>query len=223
MNHRLAGRRRRGDRGAVFVEFALAVPLLMLFAMGIIEYGIGWKAANDVNAAARDAARAGTSAPAYLTADRAILISIGSSLTAEQRDNIQQIIVYKAGSANGQPSTTCKGYTNTSGSASSPGTRQGNSTGSTPCNVYGKGQVAYALANQSNTSSWVNGAGTGCGSLVDSRWCPATRAHSLVAGSLDYLGVYIKMEHESITNFGFGDRTIERNAVFRLEPSFGGD
>ncbi len=212
------------DRGAVFIEFALLLPVLLLFAMGIVEYGMGWRAANDVNAAARDGARSGTSASAYATADRSVLVSIANNLASSgDLDGVEKIIVYKASSANGQVPGSCLAKTNPSGSASSPGFVVG--VGGV-CNVYGPGQLTYLLngSNASNNGPWVNSAGTGCdGSDLDAPWCPAIRNHSLTSNSFDYMGVYVKLKHSSITGFGFGDQMIERTAVFSLEPKFGGE
>ena len=100
MSRRWTSRRaqlHRRDRRAVFVEFALMVPLLLLLGLGLVEYGLGWKAANDVNAAVRDAARSGSSAPAAQTADRTIVYAIGTNLQASgDESGIEKIIVFNA-------------------------------------------------------------------------------------------------------------------------------
>lgn len=216
----LRGRRQVGDRGAVFVEFALIIPLLTLFAMGLVEYGIGWKWANDVNAAARDAARTASSEPAYLTADRSALIAIGTLLTGEQLENLEQVIIYRAANeGDTTPSSTCRSITNDTGNAATPGSPRGQSG----CNVYGKGQIEYVLANPTDDGPWINSSGNGCNSGdLDRFWCPANRNRSLVFDNLDYLGVYVKVNKPSTTGAGFGDASIERSTVFRLEPNFGG-
>ncbi len=218
---------KHADRGAVFVEFALAVPFLVVMAMGIVEFGLGWSAANDVNAAARDAARAGSASTNYATADKIILQTIGGALSEDQVDHVQKVIIFKAANATDtRPSDDCLAMDNTSGSESDIGRAVGRG-GSEPCNVYGKGQIEY-VSNPANTSDvpyWVNSSGDNCGfgtESVDKYWCPVRRAHSKTNGDLDYLGVYIKMEHESVTNIGFGDQMIERSAVFRIEPKYGG-
>ena len=218
------GRGRR-ERGSAFIEFALLVPVMTLFAMGLVEFGIGWKWANDVNAAVRDAARSGTSEPAYVTADRTVLLAIGTSLTAEQLDNVEQVIVFKSASLDGKVPDTCKNITNTTGNAGTVGARRGtNNGGNIACNVYGKGQIQYVLANPTDDAPWTNSAGNGCDLLdVDWNWCPYGRKRNLVTGSFDYLGVYLKVKKPSTTNFGFGDISVERTAVFQLEPAFGGN
>lgn len=205
----LAGR----DRGAAFIEFALSVPFLLLIAMGIVEMGLGWMAANDVNSAARDAARAGTSAPAYATADRTILITVGNALSDKERAGIQKVVVFRA-DANGNPyNSNCLKYSPNDGS---PGSGNGISG---ECNIYGPLQVQYAVDNPTNGSAFGNL--SGCSGTIDRFWCPAKRAHTQTGNSLDYLGVYIKMKHDSVTHFNFGDMTIKRQAVFRLEPNYG--
>ena len=61
----------RHDRGAVMVEFALVVPILMLLVVGIIEFGFAFSAQVSIQGAAREGARAlalGESAGAVVAA-----------------------------------------------------------------------------------------------------------------------------------------------------------
>jgi len=51
-------RARRDERGASVVEFAVVLPLLVMFAFGIIEFGRVYSARIQLTAAARDGARA---------------------------------------------------------------------------------------------------------------------------------------------------------------------
>ncbi len=51
--------RRRDERGAEAVEFALIMPLLLLLVFGIIQYGLYFWAFQGGEAAAREAARRG--------------------------------------------------------------------------------------------------------------------------------------------------------------------
>ena len=48
---------RRDDRGAVMVEFAILLPVLVLILMGIIEFGRAYNAQVSIQAAAREGAR----------------------------------------------------------------------------------------------------------------------------------------------------------------------
>ena len=48
---------RRDDRGAVMVEFAIVLPVLMLILLGIIEFGRAYNAQVSIQAAAREGAR----------------------------------------------------------------------------------------------------------------------------------------------------------------------
>lgn len=53
-------RRRRGERGAAAVEFALVTPLLLVMLFGIIDYGIWFADSISARQAVRNAARAGS-------------------------------------------------------------------------------------------------------------------------------------------------------------------
>lgn len=50
--------RRRDERGAAVVEFALVLPVLVLFIFGIIEFGRAYSARIELTAAVREGARA---------------------------------------------------------------------------------------------------------------------------------------------------------------------
>lgn len=49
--------RRRRDSGASLVEFALILPLLVLFLFGIVQFGLGYDRKQSVNSSAREGAR----------------------------------------------------------------------------------------------------------------------------------------------------------------------
>jgi hypothetical protein len=49
--------RRRDDRGAVMVEFAIILPLLLMLVVGIIEFGRAYNIQVSIQAAAREGAR----------------------------------------------------------------------------------------------------------------------------------------------------------------------
>jgi Flp pilus assembly pilin Flp len=51
------GRDRRGERGANLIEFALLAPLLIMLALGIIDFGWMLSTQQDVRHGAREAAR----------------------------------------------------------------------------------------------------------------------------------------------------------------------
>ncbi|HVL05599.1 MAG TPA: TadE family protein [Acidimicrobiales bacterium] len=50
--------RRRDERGAAVVEFALILPLLVLFVFGIVEFGRAYSARIELTSAVREGARA---------------------------------------------------------------------------------------------------------------------------------------------------------------------
>jgi hypothetical protein len=50
--------RRRDERGAAVVEFALILPVLVMFVFGIVEFGRAYSARIELTAAVREGARA---------------------------------------------------------------------------------------------------------------------------------------------------------------------
>ncbi|WP_436795471.1 TadE/TadG family type IV pilus assembly protein [Actinospongicola halichondriae] len=49
--------RRRNEDGAALVEFALVLPLLVLFLFGIVQFGLAFDMKQSINAAAREGSR----------------------------------------------------------------------------------------------------------------------------------------------------------------------
>jgi len=49
---------RRNEQGAVVVELALVLPILVMFVFGIIEFGLAYNAKIELTAAVREGARA---------------------------------------------------------------------------------------------------------------------------------------------------------------------
>jgi Flp pilus assembly protein TadG len=59
----------KGRRGAVIVEFALVVPLLMVIVFGIIDFSRAYAQLNNINSSLREGARFGAAQPNPTEAD----------------------------------------------------------------------------------------------------------------------------------------------------------
>jgi hypothetical protein len=66
---RRARRLMKGRRGAVIVEFALVVPLLMIIVFGIIDFSRAYAQLNNINSSLREGARFGAAQEAPTEAD----------------------------------------------------------------------------------------------------------------------------------------------------------
>jgi TadE-like protein len=184
--------RRRFDRAAVLVEAAVIMPLLIMLAMGTMEFGLAWRnrldVQNSVRSGARTAAALGNDPQADYNILQMLKAGMGSRFASTKR-----IVIYKAVTTDGALPSVCQ--------------TGGSQTGL--CNVY-----TVAQASLASTSF---GCGTGA---IDAAWCPTARVADVnaVAG-LDYVGVYVEVDHQLITGaFGRGKLVITDRAVMRSEP-----
>lgn len=204
----------------------MVLPFLVLIALGLVEMGLGWMSATDVTAASRDGARAGSSAPAAITADHSALVTVASGLSPANLDGLQRVVIYDATAAPHTAPSACQ-TAPLSGDKGGPadGTYAMGS-GTLKCNIYGPKLLKWISENPGSSAGFggiTGGSNPSCvGTSLDSKWCPVRRKRSLALNNQVYLGVYVEVKHKSVTNFGFGDRDIKRTAVFRLEPSYGG-
>lgn len=199
----LRRRRRAGDRGAALVEMILFTPILVMIAIGILEFGLAWRDSITVAGATRAGARVGSNAGNDRLADYNTLLAVQAAIASVPNSRINRVVIYKSTTTDGAVPSAC---TTT--------TAQGINSGSTQCNVYTGAQLASLnVANFGTT-------GSSCSSTAwDVNWCPLNRQSQQAVGA-DYLGVWVSISHPYVTKvFPGSGLTIKDSAVMRLEPS----
>jgi Flp pilus assembly protein TadG len=186
----------RGQRGAVIVEAALVLPVILSLILGVMEFGFIWKDDLALANATRSAARVGAAAGKDQYADYNILQQIKSGTSALPANVIQRVIVWEANTTT-TPPTQCKTAVGGYAQLSPP----------VYCNVYTGTEVA-SLTQASFASTC-----TGTGSY----WCWSTRLNTQ-AGPPDYVGVYIQIDHKYITKILGTTRTLSDASIMRIEP-----
>lgn len=148
--------RRRGERGAVLVEAAIVLPVVLTLLLGVIEFGFVWKDKLALSTGVRAGARVGSADGTNGAADYDILRQIKSAIGGL---DVKRVIIWDATASSSLPST-CTAVTppaNTTSKAGVPGV----------CNVYGP---AWFVSSYTISSSSFNCATSS--SSVDWNWCP---------------------------------------------------
>jgi hypothetical protein len=102
---RPGARPRTGDeRGAILVEAAFVLPVMLLFVMAIIEFGLAFKDLQTVFTATRVGARTASAEPKQFGYADDVVNAMKSSLSAIPSGEWQELWVYKA-QADGKPDT----------------------------------------------------------------------------------------------------------------------
>ncbi len=196
---RLRARRASGQRGAALVEMILFTPILVMIAIGILEFGLAWRDSITVSSTLRAGARVGSNAGNDRLADYNTLLAMQAAVASIPNAQITKVVIYKSTTVDGQVPANCK--------TSSTGV-------SGVCNVY----TAAQIASMSTTSFGTSGSTCSSGS-PDAMWCPLGRQSQQSSGA-DYLGVWIQVNHPYVTRMFPGSGiTIDDSAVMRLEPS----
>jgi Flp pilus assembly protein TadG len=194
-------RRARGDVGSILVEFALVVPVLLLMAFGITEFGLAWTASNRLEGAVSQATRVAASSGSRVETDHDALVALKSALDAEALANIDRVVIFKPSNADGAVPTGCIKAVNST-----------NETGQADCNSYSGATV------RSVTAASLTGFGGGA-SAKDRYWAPATRKDTML-GPPDYVGVWVRTTHKSVTGTYWRDFTITKKSIYRIQPDF---
>ena len=83
------------ERGAVLVEVALVLMLLLVIALGAFEYGMAFRSWFGVSAASREGARVGASVGPTTDADCRILESVAAALQSVTGDEIRRVEIFE--------------------------------------------------------------------------------------------------------------------------------
>lgn len=185
--------RSRPERAATLVEAALTLPVFILLVLGILEFGLGFRSYLTVSNSAQAGARTATTVGNQVDADFLILANLREALSTIPVSEIQQIIVFKA-----------TGPNSTLDDAGLVACRTGSQTNK--CNTYTGADLTASMSS------------FGCGNAaLDRFWCPTARKTAL-ADPPDYVGVMVKIRHDTATGlFGTG-HTVEDDLVMRIEP-----
>ena len=105
MRRSIVRRLRDEDGGQALVEFALIVPFLLLFLVGIIEFGRGWNLHQVVTDAAREAARTAVIHDLTIDSDSVIRVAKNALGRAGINPNSPGVVVNLSGPfhATGEP------------------------------------------------------------------------------------------------------------------------
>ena len=202
--------RLRGDEGAVLVELALVLPLLILLTLGVLEFGRTWGEKNTLIRSAESAARTGATQGPERFADYNTLQSVRASLASLGGSEIERVVIFRSDSANGRVPQQCVDLP-IADDLSAKG------IAGQRCSIYSSAQVDF----QGNVLTYF-GSPT-CSGDWDAAWCPTTRSRGTDVTDPDYLGVYIKVRYEALTGI-LGNPTADLSAtsVFRLDPCITG-
>ena len=94
----------RNERGAILVEAAFVLPVMILFVMAIIEFGLAFKDLQTVFTATRVGARTASAEPRQFGYANDVANAVKTSLSAIPSGQWQELWVYKARS-DGKPDT----------------------------------------------------------------------------------------------------------------------
>ncbi len=199
----------------------------MILIMGIVEGGLFMSNKLGVGNTVRAGARSASAAGAHIRADLYTVFSMSQESAAVPRSAMEYKVIYKAtGYGEGPVLEESEGV---------PGLCRSGIAVAGQCNVYRVADFAkaqeevaertrHAQALQTNPADVldISKVHFGCqASSPDNSWCPADRADRTSSnGGLgpDYVGVYMKVKHDWITNMFGSTSSITDQSVIKIEP-----
>ncbi len=181
----------RTQRGAVLVEAAFAIPVLLLILLGTMEFGLVFASGTVTTGSSRSGARlaatayapAGTAQSAQQTAADGIAAAVSADLMALQNAQPVGLAIYEV----------------------NPSSPDGAPVGGFPGDLLSGGCTASCMRYTWNGTSMVFQSGSwsdpdACGTTVDS------------------VGVYVQVRHTYVTGLIGEGRRVEGHTTMRLEP-----
>jgi hypothetical protein len=228
------GRVQRNDKGAVLVEAAIILPVLLMMIFGIFEIGSLLKsysgAANAVRAGGRMASVAGND----VDADGAILARMALETAGIPDGEIEYIVIWHATGTGELPPSACR-----PAAQATPNTVSVGQTGGAgvACNIYHRPQAAggafdMAQGKAANPATFYFGCSgssdPAAGHKLDCNWPGRDRKATVTprgstppvgqSATPDYVGIYVRSEHNYVTGVLGRTITITDASVSLIEP-----
>lgn len=199
--------RTRKERGAVLLEAAFAIPLLILLMFGTLEAGMAFQAKTSATAGLRS----GTLRAAQLgnkpETDLATLQAVVGEVGADGVEALSYVIIFNA-DAGGSPDSIAAAC-----AAVTPAALPTSITGiGGQCVVYFPAHLKAVLNGTITAANFDDGSNLGptgdytCDpAKIDARWCAGRRVDASVAAGAVNVGVAIRYDHEWFTGVLPGD------------------
>lgn len=167
------------------------IPVFFLLVFGIMEIGLYMNDDLAVGHTVRAGSRMASASGNDVMADYGVIQAAKRESTALDEDKIEAIVVYKANGVGDDPSASCQ-----LGPIANV------------CNYYtptdfNRPQSQWGCVNTASP---------------DRYWCPNTRKVTRSLGGTEFVGVWIKYEHDWVTKIFADQTTITDSSVIRLEP-----
>jgi Flp pilus assembly protein TadG len=184
--------RLRDERGAVAVEAALVLPLVIILIFGVIEFALLLKDTTAVSESARVGVRTASALSKETEFTQRTADAIARAGSAMNKDDVDFILVYRA-NADGLPGTF------------TPATFPRDATSAcvgfeTTCDRFVWNDATNRF-NPTNTPTWL-----------------ATSVNACPGPQLDAVGVYVQASHRMVTGLFGGTRLLRDRAVLKFEP-----
>lgn len=194
-----AVKKRRDERGAAMVEFAIILPLVLLLTFGLIDFGFCFADAAGIKSATRSGARIGSALSKQHGQLQSITTAVNAGLGNSTRAQATEIIIYAA---------SPNGFT-------APGSCSGTVIG-TGSMCYGQIIPANApdrfILSQADVDAWDNAVGK-----QDA--CPAIGT-DITAWKLQ---VTVKARYPFLTKFVGANINLREKVLIDLEPTSTGN
>lgn len=200
--------RTSGDRGVTLVELSIVALVVFTLIFGIFEFGMVFRDRLSVHDAVASGTRAGTIngrklGPSGETADYYLIKALREETSSIDPTDIERIVVFKgrspgAGDAASQVPAACKRGTPVAGA----------------CNVYDPNEAFLRV--QSGDVDYFSCSATPGGPACP--WDPEARVDGPELNQIDYLGVWMRVDHPLVTGMFGKTISIEAASVGRLEP-----
>jgi Flp pilus assembly protein TadG len=205
--------RRQNQRGAVIVEAALAIPLLLMVILGSIEAGFAWEAKSATTSGVRTGLLRAASIGDKPETDMRIMQSVIGEIGPDNIAGIEYVMIFNAAGADDDATINACALAIGGGGTSDLCVVYNNATLQ---NVLATADPeAFQLANFDDGGNvFVNGAGnddyTCASGALDSNWCAARRT---VAGDAE-IGVAVEYNHAWFTGiFPFDPPVFQDSTV----------